>query len=361
MGKRYGYLYEKIYEWDNLINAFHKAKKGKSNDNDVLEFEYDLENKIIEIQKQFKEEKYQFSGYKTFKIYEPKERTISCASFQDRLIHHAICNIINPITDRSIISDSYACRKGKGLHKAIRRGFYFYRNNNYCYKFDIKKYFYTVDQEILFNKLSGKFKDKKLLNLISELLSTYRTDGEYYFPFKKDDLFDYGRKRGLPIGNLTSQIFANLYLSELDHYVKEQLHQRYYIRYMDDVLIFSNSKEELKKVKSEVKRKLAEMRLQLHPNKNIISKTKQGINFLGFRYKNNRIKLQNKNLVRFKRNLKKRAKYNLPVSEQILSLNGNLGFLFGGYTKKIIEKVLCEVEFVDGESKFKFCLRGNFA
>lgn len=361
MGKRIGFLYEKIYEWDNLLNAFNKAKKGKSNKQEILEFECDLENRLITIQKQFEDQNYKFSGYKSFNIYEPKERIISCAPFQDRVIHHAICNIINPLIDKSIISDSYACRKGKGLHKAIRRGFYFYKNNEYCYKFDIKKYFYTIDQDLLLNKIKKKFKDKKLLNLVSQLLSTYHTSNEYYFPFEKDDVFDYARKRGLPIGNLTSQIFANYYLSELDHFVKEKLHQRNYIRYMDDVLIFSNDLEKLREVKHNIKAKLEEIRLQLHTNKNIISKTKAGINFLGFRYKNSSIKLQNKNLVRFKRNLKKRAKNDLPVSEQILSLNGNLGFLFGGYTKSIIKKVLSEIEFVDGESCFKFCLKGDFA
>jgi len=361
MGKRFGFLYEKIYEWNNLLNAFHKAKKGKSNNQEVLEFEYDLENRLIEIQKQLEDQNYIFSGYKSFQIYEPKKRTISCAPFQDRVIHHAICNIINPIIDKSIISDSYACRKGKGLHKAVRRGFYFYKNNEFCYKLDIRKYFYTIDQEILLNKLSSKFKDHKLLNLFLQLLSTYKTESEYYFPFEKDNLFDYARNRGLPIGNLTSQIFANFYLSGFDHFVKEELHQRDYIRYMDDVLVFSNDKNELQEVKENIREKLASLRLHIHPDKNVISKTKHGINFLGFRYKNSRINLQNKNLIRFKRNLKKRAKLQLPVKEQLLSLNGNLGFLFGGFTKTIINKILNEIEFIDENKTYKFCLNGDFA
>lgn len=362
MPKRYGYLYEKIYEWDNLLLAYRKTKKGKTNKAEVLEFEYDLENNLIEIQDKFKQQKYQFSGYKTFQIYEPKERTICCAPFHDRVVHHAVCNIINPILDKSIISDSYACRKGKGLHKAVRRAFYFYQNNEYCYKFDIRKYFYTIDHQILQQKLSRKFKDSKLMNLFSQLLSTYHSKKEYYFAFDNDDLFDLIRERGLPIGNLTSQIFANFFLSDLDHFVKEKLHQRNYIRYMDDILIFSNKKGELKKVQVEVIKKLAESRLLIHPHKNIITKTTHGVNFLGFRYKNNIIKLQNQNLRRFKKNLRKRAKKELPVSEQLLSLNGNLGYLLGGFTKKIINNVLNEIEFRDeNKMKYKFCLKGNFA
>ncbi len=361
MPKRFGYLYEQIYEWNNLLNAFQKAKKGKINKKEVLEFEYDLETNLIELQNLLQKQKYRFSGYETFKIYEPKERTISCAPFRDRVIHHAICNIINPILDKNIISDSYACRKGKGLHKAIRRGFYFYQNNQYCYKFDVSKYYYTIDHEILMKMLRKKFKDKKLLDFFSQLLSTYQTDGEYYFPFANDDIFDYGRHRGLPIGNLTSQIFANFYLSELDHFCKEQLHQRCYIRYMDDILIFSNNKEELKELRKMVERKLVESRLKIHPDKNIISQTKYGINFLGFRYINNCIKLQNRNLVRFKRNLKKRTINNMSVDEQILSFNGNLGFLLGGYTKRIIEIVCNEIFFCDKVKTYRFCLNGNFA
>jgi hypothetical protein len=204
-----------------------------------------------------------------------------------------------------------------------------------------------------------KFKDPKLLLLIKELLGTYKSDSDYYFPFEGDDIFDFARERGLPIGNLTSQIFANFYLSELDHFCKEHLHLKYYIRYMDDILIFGNSIESLKKVKKKVETFLTTLRLHVHPGKNTISKTKFGVNFLGFRYMNNMIKLQNKCLVRFKKNMRNRAKLNLPVHDQLMSVNGNLGFLFGGYTKKIIDRVLGEIAFYYTQ-EYYFCLKGNF-
>ena len=361
MPKRYGHIYEKIYEWDNLLSAFHKASKSKKNRREIVEFEYNLEKYLLDIQREFEEQSFKFGGYKEFKIFEPKERTISCASFKDRVVHHAICNILNPLLDGSIISDSYACRKGKGLHRAIKRAFYFYRNSSYCYKFDIRKYFYTIDQQILLEKLERKIKDPKLIILIKDLLSTYKTGADYFFPFNEDDVFDYARRRGLPIGNLTSQIFANFYLSELDHYVKEELHQSFYIRYMDDVLIFSDNKEKLNVIKDKVENKLKEYRLHLHTHKNTIIKTKRGVNFLGFRFHLHQIRLQNKNLVRFKRNIRKRADMDLPVSEQLCSINGNLGFLFAGNTRKIIEKVFIETLFIDNGKKYNFSLSGNNA
>jgi len=407
MGKRFGFLYEKIYEWDNLLNAFNKAKKGKSNKKEVLEFEYDLENILIKIQKQFAGQNYKFSGYKTFQIYEPKERLISCAPFKDRVIHHAICNIINPIIDKSIISDSYACRKGKGLHHAIKRAYYFYRNSKYVYKFDIQKYFYTIDHEILLNKLKRKIKDPRLLRLLDDLLATYnyaddslseelsllfprrisslldsssyafvgvsqRDDNNLSEEFLEENSHDLSRrslakteeshpncnirKRGLPIGNLTSQLFANFYFSDFDHFCKERLKCKYYIRYMDDVLIFGNSKLELEKVKQDVEKELSEIRLHIHPNKNQISKTDHGINFLGFRFKDNQIRLQNRNLVRFKHKLHGFASREISIEEIILSFNGHLGYFNSGHCRKIISNILDEYEFTDGRKVYKLAI-----
>ncbi len=207
MPKRVGYLYEQICDWNNLLLSYRKAKKAKGSSKDVMEFEFNLENHLIEIQELFKKQKYEFGKYKQFMIYEPKERLIQCAPFCDRVVHHAISNVLNPILDKSIIPDSYACRNGKGLHRAIKRAFYCYQNSLYCYKFDIKKFFYTIDHEILLNKLRRRIKDEKLLNLIAILLKTYDSGLEYYIPFDNDDLFDTIRDRGLPIGNMTSQIF----------------------------------------------------------------------------------------------------------------------------------------------------------
>lgn len=356
MPKRYGYLYEKIYSWDNLLKAFYKSRTGKQDKKEVLEFEYNLENNLVEIQKSLKNKQFKFSGYKYFKIHKPKERLISCAPFKDRVVHHAICNILEPLLDNSMISDTYACRKGKGLHHAIKRAFYFYQNTDYTYKLDIKKYFYTIDHKMLLKKVERKIKDPNLIELIKKLLRTYKTKSNFYFPFDDDTLFEYGRARGLPIGNLTSQLLANYYLSEFDHFMKERQQCRNYIRYMDDILIFSKNRQNLRRLKKLSRTKLAQYRLKINPNKNQICKNKHGVNLLGFRFINNQIRLQNSNLVRFKRKLKKFSNKRVKLEKLLLSFNGHLGYFNSGHCKRIVSDILDEYEFYDGKKRFKLAL-----
>ncbi len=356
MPKRKGYLYYDIANFDNLMKAYYKARKGKRSKEEVAEFEFNLEKNLLDIEEKLMNFKFEFSGYKTFKIQEPKERLISCAPFKDRVVHHAICNVLEPIIDKTIIYDSYACRKGKGLHYAIQRAFKFYQKNEYVYKFDIRKYFYTIDHEILLSKIKRKIKDPHLIKLLDGLLVTHQSSSAYYLPFDDDTIFDFSRKRGLPIGNLTSQIFANFYLSGLDHYLKEDLHCKNYVRYMDDMLIFTNSKEELEEIKLKVADYLSKIRLHIHPHKNQISKTKHGVNFLGFRFKDNQIKLQNRNLVRFKRKLRDYSKKQLSVDEISLSFNGHLGYFNSGHCKKIVTNILNEFHFIDGTKKYKLVI-----
>jgi len=356
MPKRMGFLYDKIYNWGNLVSAFKKARKSKRGKPEVAEFEFNLEKELYSIQTDLIKKSYNFSGYNFFTIQEPKERLISCAPFKDRVVHHAICNILEPILDKSLISDVYACRKGKGLHHAIKRAYYFYRNSEYVYKFDIQKYFYTIDHEILLCKIMRKIKDPHLICLLKNLLETYLSTSEYYLPFENDLIFEYGRSRGLPIGNLTSQIFANFYLSDFDHFMKEKMKCRNYIRYMDDILVFGDCKEELEKVKQNVEQLLTEIRLHIHPNKNQIFKTKHGVNFLGFRFKDNQIKLQNRNLVRFKRKLHDFASREVSIDDMILSFNGHLGYFNSGHCRKIVKQILNEYQFTDGRKKFKLAI-----
>lgn len=356
MPKRFGYLYEEIYSWKNLVIAYHKARRSKRHKDEVAEFEFNLEKELHHIQDSLKNRLFEFSGYHFFTIHEPKERLISCAPFRDRVVHHAICNVLEPILDRSLIPDSYACRKGKGLHRAVKRGFYFFKNSKYVYKFDIQKYFYTIDHDILINKLERKIKDPNLLNLIKDLLDTYISSSEYYHYFEQDTLFEYGRKRGLPIGNLTSQIFANYYLSEFDHYMKEEMGCRNYIRYMDDILVFSDEKEFLQKIKEKSQYKLAKFRLKFNLNKNQIFKTKGGTNFLGFRYKDEQIKVQNRNLNRFKKNLRYFSSRETNISDMLLSINGHLGYFNSGNCKRILNRISNEFQFFDGKKHYKLAL-----
>ncbi|MCF7793247.1 MAG: reverse transcriptase/maturase family protein [Candidatus Cloacimonetes bacterium] len=356
MPKRIGYIYQEIYSWKNLVTAFKKARKSKRSKEEVADFEYNLENNLLNIQESLLQNNFSFSGYKHFIIKEPKERLISCAPFKDRVVHHAICNILEPILDKSMIADTFACRRGKGLHHAVRRAFWMYQQCEYVYKFDIQKYFYTIDHEILLNKLQRKIKDSQLMNLLKSLLETYKSSSDYYLPFEDDNIFDYGRSRGLPIGNLTSQLFANYYLSEFDHFCKERLHQKFYIRYMDDILIFGDDKEILYRIKKEIEAFLSEIRLHVHPHKNAISKTKHGVNFLGFRYNNNAIKLQNRNLIRFKRKLRAFSSREISINDIILSFNGHLGYFNSGHCNKIVEQILTEYQFSDGRKNYRLAI-----
>lgn len=354
--KRIGYLYEKIYDWSNLLLAFKKARKSKQSMGIDL-FTYNWEKELLEIQRKLADSSFCFKPYKQFTIYEPKERVISCAPFSDRVVHHAICNIINPILDKSLIVDSYACRHNKGMHKALKRAFWFYKNSHYHYRFDIKKFYYTIDHEILLDLLKSKFKDRKLLKLLDKLIGSYSSPKDYYFPFDDDDLIDMIRNRGLPIGNLSSQIFANYYLSQLDHFVREQLHFPYYIRYMDDIVVFDDDFAKLKKARTAIVEKLKSLRLHINDTKDIIQSNTKGLDFLGFRLYQNQIRIRNSNLKRFKRKLHAKSKKPIYDLKEILrSFNGHLGYLQGGHTRKITNIVLNDIEFREQKRKWKLMI-----
>lgn len=353
MMKRVGYLYEKIHDWENLLLAYKRARKGKHGIA-CEEYSYDWESHLYHTQQELQLETYQFGKYRQFLIYEPKERLITAASFADRVVHHAICNIIGPILDKPLIVDSYACRTGKGLHRAVKKAFYWYKNSKYHYRLDISKYYYTIDHAILLKQISSKIKDPRVMKLLEQLLGTYETGREYYFPFEGDDLLDYICPRGLPIGNLTSQLFANFYLSGIDHFVREELHLPGYIRYMDDILIFSYDKEQLTAAREKIKLRFAELRLHANDRKNIIQANGRGVDYLGFRFSGNTIRIRAQNLARFRRKLKLKSKDQpCDLSRLLLSFNGHLGFLKAGHTKRITNAVLDQIEFRNHNKKWK--------
>ncbi len=359
MSKKIKNIYiNKICSFENLLLAYKKARRGKRDRTEVQTFEFDLEKNIIEIQKDLLNRNYKFGKYRTFNIYEPKERIISSAPFRDRVVHHAICNIIEPFLDKVLIENSFACRIGKGTHKAIELASLYLRKNKYVLKLDIKKFFFTIDHKILYNELSKKITDKYLLNIIKELLSTYKTDSDYYYQFENDTLLDVVKERGLPIGNLTSQLFANYYLNPLDRYVKEELKLTSYIRYMDDILIFSNNKDRLNEVKKNIKNYLQLYRLKLNSKKTVIIHQKNGIKFLGFHLYRNRKRILRENLDRFKKRFKlKRNQYKggkIKFENILLSLNSWIGFVNKEDNNKIINDILDKIEFISPNKNSKF-------
>ena len=290
--KRYGYLYEKITSFDNLLSAFKKAYQGVGKKSYSLEYWVKLEPKLIELQRELINETYQPRDYRYFKVYIPKERTIAVADFRDRIVHHAIVNILEPIYEKVFIYNSYATRKNKGTHKAVKKAQDFLRENYWYFKTDVKKYFDSIDHKILYSVITRKIKDRKLLGLIKKIIKNGGKQG-----------------KGLPIGNLTSQFFANIYLDQLDHYIKDNLRVNSYLRYMDDFVVLSDDKEYLKTLWKKIEAFLhSNLDLRLKPSASFINSRTNGLSFLGTRIFPNTIRVKKENLDRSIHKIKTREK-----------------------------------------------------
>ena len=307
MGKTYFSLYDKICNPINIWWAYKYAAKGKRYTPAVASFEFDLEKNLIEIENELREETYHLGGYHSFEIDKPKRRLVNAAPFRDRVVHHALMNIIEPLLERQFIFDSYANRKGKGTHAALDRATYFLRRYQYVMHLDVRQFFPSVDHQILLSILSRTIGDEQAVNLAQKIISSGNgvQAGEYdmvYFP--GDDLFALNRPRGLPIGNLTSQHWANVYLNELDQYAKRVLKCRAYIRYVDDILIFGDDKSGLHDMKRGMIEFLQSLRLTLHETKAQPRPAQTGVPYLGFQVFPNFRRLKSSNGVAFQRRLK---------------------------------------------------------
>ncbi len=234
--KRYNNLYSKIYNFENLLLAAKKAERGKRYEKSTLKFNYNLEREILELKRLLETETYQPGEYKVFFVQESKKRMISAAPYRDRVVHHALCNIISPLLEKSLIDNCYANRIGLGTHKAVRRFTQFARNSKYVLQCDIRKYFPSIDHEILKELIAKKIKCKRTLDLINKIIDGSNEQEQVTNYFAGDDLLTINRRKGLPIGNLTSQFFANMYLNEFDHFILEKLKISKYLRYVVDTL-----------------------------------------------------------------------------------------------------------------------------
>ena len=307
--KRLKELYSKIYDFDNLFIAYLEARKGKRYRNEILDFTNNLEENLIDIQCDLIQKTYKIGKYKEFFVYDPKKRLIMALPFRDRVVQWAIYRVLNPLLDRRYIIDSYACRVGYGAHRAIDRLQYWLRylsrrhDKIYALKLDISKYFYRVDHNILISILRRIIADEDLLWLLETIIRT--EDSKFGIQlgdhnFTKERLCGVG----MPIGNLTSQMFANLYLNELDQHVKHRLKVRYYARYMDDMIIFHQDKQYLWWVKDEIGT-FVENKLHLSlNNKTSIDTTNQGVDFCGYRVWPTHKKLRKKTALKMKKRLK---------------------------------------------------------
>ena len=258
---------EAIAEPANLRLAFWKAAKSKRAKADCRAFQERLEENVASLRAELLSGSVAVGEYHTFTIYDPKERTICAASFRERVLHHALMNVCEPVLERAAIFDSYACRKGRGQQVAVRRATGYARQNGWFLKMDIRKYFDSIDQEVLRGLLARKFKDAGVLEVFDRILATYQT----------------APGQGLPIGNLTSQHFANYYLAPLDRFIKEGLQCRSYVRYMDDFVVWGETAAELREVWRRVEDFLTtELKLELKSNV-MLNRTERGMDFLGYR------------------------------------------------------------------------------
>ncbi len=300
-------LYPQVCEFANLVRAWRKARRGKRYLPAVAAFEQNLDVELTTLHAELVNEAWQPGGYRSFTVHEPKRRKISAAPFRDRVVHHALCNVIVPIYERKFIADSYANRVGKGTHAALDRCTYFMRRFKYVLPCDVQQFFPAIDHQVLKSILARTIACEPTLRLCEKIIDGGAgiLDGEYtmrYFP--NDDLFAVNRPRGLPIGNLTSQFWANVYLNELDQFVRHTLHGKAYVRYVDDFLLFADDKVTLHQWRREIIRFMQRLRLTLHEQRAQPHPTVQGISFLGFRvFSDHRLLKPSKGL-RYRRHLK---------------------------------------------------------
>lgn len=348
--KRYGNLWEQIVDDDNLFVSAYKASRGKRYRDPVLHFNARLGESLLRLKSELISGTYRPGKYRTFMIREPKERMISAAPFRDRVVHHALCGIIEPIFEKTFIADTFANRAGFGTHRALKRFTGFARSSRFVLQCDIRKYFPSIDHLILKEKLRRKVKCAKTLELIDLIIDNSNDQDERNVYFRDDDLFSpFERRRGLPIGNLTSQFFANIYLSGFDHFVKEVLGANRYIRYVDDFALFSDDRGFLSDARIRIEEHLESLRLEIHPIKSQLFKTEKGVDFVGFRVFPDTIRVRSNNLRRARWRMRKLqsafSKGEMDHEKLAQRIQSWIAHLQHGDTFMLREKIFSELRF----------------
>lgn len=303
-------IYDEICSFENLHTAYLQARKNKRYREEVLGFTSNVEEFLYDIQKELLNGTYRVGKYREFFVFEPKKRLIMALPFKDRVVQWAVYQKINPYFAKGYIIDSYACINGKGAHQAIQRLHYWLKlvgrkpEKYYYLKMDITKYYYRIDHDVLVSILERKIKDKRLMALLENII---RCDSHSFglpLGVNLDEVDVRVDNKGMPIGNLTSQMFANIYMNEVDQYIKRELKLHYYVRYMDDMIILHDNKQELHEIKDKIEDFLNnQLKLNLN-NKTAIRPVTLGIEFVGYRVWNTHIKLRKSTALKMKRRLK---------------------------------------------------------
>ena len=304
--KTHKHLCERVCALDTILAASREAlKNGKRAKPPGARYFAELETQAVRLRRELLEGTYRHGGYTYFTVHEPKERLVAAAAFRDRVVHHAIVRVLEPIFEGRFIEDSFACRKGKGTHAALRRCAHFAQHHRYALKCDVARYFPSIDHGILRGLLRRVIADARLLAVIDGILASHADGVAQEWP--GDDLLAVRlHPRGLPIGNLTSQFFANIYLNVLDHFVKHTLRVRGYVRYVDDFILFGDDRAQLRAHGHAVRRLLAGLRLRIHPDKYRLLPTRMGVDFVGFvSFANGRRRVRTENVRRFARKLRR--------------------------------------------------------
>lgn len=283
MPKRANFLKEQILLFSNMQEAFLRAAKGKQSERKVVEFRDDLDNNLLRIANELRNGSFKFGRYHFFDVYDPKKRTICAASFPERVVFHAIMRVCHPFFENHQIDDSYASRIGRGQYAALDRAKHFAKKYQWFAKLDIRKYFFSINHQILYRMLCLMFKDSFVLDCFRKIIDSYSVTPGH----------------GLPIGNLTSQYFANHYLTCADRYMKETMKVPGMVRYMDDTLLFASDKNELLAYVDGYRKFVTEfLDLQVHPP--IINRTHFGVPFLGYVVYGTKLRLNQRSRHRYR-------------------------------------------------------------
>ncbi|MFN9263537.1 MAG: reverse transcriptase domain-containing protein [Acidobacteriota bacterium] len=358
--KRVGDLWTALTRWDNLLECVRLAARGKRRRSPaVARFLHEMEGNLCRLQRELREGSYRPGAYRTFRIYDPKERCIAAAPFRDRVVHHALTRALEPVWEPRFSAYSFASRAGKGQHAALAVAAAACAQQQYVLKGDVRRYFPSIDHAILQTLLRRAVKCEPTLRLAGLILDGWQEPEsapavEY---FAGDDLFSPAeRRRGLPIGNQTSQFFANVYLNPLDHYVyrQEKPGPGAYLRYVDDFLLFGDSREELLRAAGRIRDFLgAELRLRVHEGKFQVRRCADGVTFLGWRLFPGRRRLARGNVVRIRRRLRHlREQYHaglVDAGEFRQVVQGWLGHAAAGNTWRLRQQLFDELILVPAE------------
>lgn len=301
MARSFGGLWERITSLENLFAAAAEAMQGKRRTGAAARYFARWEEECVRLRLALRDGSWRHGPYTYFTISDPKERVVAAATFRDRVAHHALVRVLEPLLDPTLVEDTFACRRGKGTHAAMARAREYARRYPYFLKCDIRKYFPSIPHAVLAALLAGRVREATVRSMIGEILASHADAEEQVWP-GEDLLAVEVRRRGLPIGNLTSQFFANLYLDPLDRFIKQELRVPGYVRYVDDFILFGEDRAQVRAWGAQVKAFVRGLELSIHPDKYRCGPTVGGVDFCGFVvFADGRIRLRGANVRRFTR------------------------------------------------------------